>query len=59
MLHGIDGRLVPVQAEPASGQAGGIVILGPDGHSMEAARDRIRAGIVFPVKSSCSRLQPV
>ncbi|MDG4793635.1 ATP-binding protein [Micromonospora sp. WMMD1082] len=45
-LTGITGRLVPVQAEPAAGQPGGIVILGPDGRSMEEARDRVRAGIV-------------
>ncbi|GAA3741850.1 YifB family Mg chelatase-like AAA ATPase [Plantactinospora mayteni] len=44
-LSGITGRLVPVQAAPATGQPGGVVILGPDGRSMEEARDRVRAGI--------------
>lgn len=44
-LSGITGRLVPVQAAPAAGQPGGVVILGPDGRSMEEARDRVRAGI--------------
>jgi magnesium chelatase family protein len=45
-LHGITGRLVPVHAETVPGRAGALVILGPDGRSMEQARDRVRAGIV-------------
>lgn len=46
MLSGAAGRLVEVTAHSGAGPGGEVVVLGPDGHSMEQARDRVRAGLV-------------
>jgi Subunit ChlI of Mg-chelatase len=42
-LIGITGHLTPVQAEPVAGRPAGIVILSPDGRSLEETRERICA----------------
>ena len=58
-LVGVTGHLEQVHAEQVTDRRGGIVVLGPDGRNMPEARDRLYAGITFPVKSSCSESMPV
>jgi hypothetical protein len=58
-LELVHGHLELVHGETVADRRAGIVVLGPDGRSMPEARDRLYAGISFPVKSSCSRSMPV
>ena len=51
-LIGVTGAVVEVEADIANGLVGMILIGLPD-TALREARDRIRAAIVFPVKSAC------
>jgi hypothetical protein len=54
-LVGLAGHLVEVEADLAAGLPG-LTLTGLPDAALSEARDRVRAALVFPVKSSCSRL---
>ena len=51
-LVGVTGHVVEVEVDIANGLVGMILVGLPD-TALREARDRIRAAIVFPVKSAC------
>ena len=51
-LVGVEGHLVEVEADIADGLPATILVGLPD-TALREARDRVRAAILFPVKSTC------
>ena len=51
-LVGVTGHVVEVEADIANGLVGMILVGLPD-TALREARDRIRAAIVFPLRSTC------
>ncbi|GHI04652.1 magnesium chelatase [Streptomyces cellostaticus] len=52
-LVGVEGVVVEVQADLEPGVAAFTLVGLPD-KSLTESRDRVRAAVVFPVKSKCS-----
>ena len=52
-LLGVDGVVVEVQADLEPGVSAFTIVGLPD-KALSEARDRVRAAVVFPVKSICS-----
>lgn len=55
-LVGVEGVVVEVQADLEPGVAAFTLVGLPD-KSLVESRDRVRAAVVFPVKSNCSALR--
>jgi hypothetical protein len=53
-LTGIEGHVIRIDAGIADGPAR-LVTAGLPDATARTTRDRVRAAIIFPVKSSCSR----
>jgi hypothetical protein len=56
-LVGVEGHPVAIEADIANGLVGLLLVGLPD-TALREARDRIRAAIIFPVKSTCRSSRP-